>query len=318
LLQFAAVETIGTWKRLGLVAAFLILGSSNPVAVKAALLHGWGPLGLGILRMGFIGLFFYGWIRFTGEHPIGPNRDARRYALAAAFCKGVGVLGFYLALTLIPVNRAIILSTVSPVVNLALVHFILEQERVRRHHVLGIAVTLTGILVLLGLRRAGSPPVPGASLSLYAGDAAMLVSVIFHQAMIVFEKKSLLRGANPRQLIISTNLVSVSLFALLILFSRESLSNVPTTGTAVAIYLYLISFTGVVLFYYRRWLVSLMDVSYLNAFSHAGKALSILYAVLLLGEKLPPRSLLAFALILLGTTFAASPQRPLAASPDGS
>jgi len=312
------VKTIGSWKRLGLVAAFLVLGSSNPVAVKAALLHGWGPLGLGILRMGFIGLFFYGWSRAAGEHPVGPNRDARRYALAAAFCKGVGVLGFYLALTLIPVNRAIILSTVSPVVNLALVHFILEHEGVRRRHVLGIGVTLVGILVLLTLRQGGPPSVTAPSASSLAGDAAMMVSVVFHQAMIVFEKKSLLRGTNPRQLIISTNLVSVSLFALLILFSRERLVDVPTEGTAVALYLYLISFTGVILFYYRRWLVSIMEVSYLNAFSHAGKALSLLYAVLLLGEKLPPQSLLAFVLILLGTTVAVGRQRPFGASSEGS
>jgi len=267
--------------------------------------------------MGFIGLFFYGWSRLAGEHPVGPNRNARRYALAAAFCKGLGVLGFYFALTLIPVNRAVILSTVSPVVNLALVHLILEQERVRRHHILGIAVTLAGILVLLGLRT-GSSSIGVPSASTFPGDAAMLVSVIFHQAMIVFEKKSLNHGANPRQLIISTNVVCVSLFALLILFARESLGDIPTEGTAIALYLYLISFVGVVLFYYRRWLVSVMEVSYLNAFSHAGKALSILYAVLLLGESLPPQSFFAFVLILLGTTLAVGPRRPFAASPDAS
>ena len=312
------MKTIGTWRRLGLVAVFLVLGSSNPVAVKAALLHGWGPLGLGILRMGFIGLFFFGWSRLSGEHPVGPNRDARRYALAAAFCKGVGVLGFYLALTLIPASRAIILSTISPVVNLVLVHFILEQERVHRHHVLGIAVTLAGILVLFVLRRTGPSYMVLSSAPTFLGDAAMLASVIFHQAMIVFEKKSLLRGSNPRQLIISTNFFSVSLFALLILFSGEGVGDIPTSGTAVALYLYLVSFAGVILFYYRRWLVSIMEVSYLNAFSHAGKALSVLYAVLLLGERIPGQSLLAFVLILLGTTVAAASHRPFAASPDGS
>jgi drug/metabolite transporter (DMT)-like permease len=310
------VKTIGTWKRFALVTAFIILGASNPVAVKAALLHGWGPLGLGVLRMGFIGLFFYGWSLLAGEHPLGPNGEARRYALAAAACKGLGVLGFYLALTLIPVNRAVIISTVSPVVNLALVHLLLEQERVRRHHVLGIAVTLAGILLLLALRHGGSSSIASLRAPTFVGDAAMITSVVFHQAMIVFEKKSLLSGVNPRQLIISTNLVSVSLFALLILFSRESLADIPTGRTAVALYLYLISFVGVILFYYRRWLVSVMEISYLNAFSHAGKALSILYAVLLLGERLPPQSLLAFGLILLGTTVAAAPRQRFAPSPD--
>ena len=89
-IQCAAVEETGSWRKLGLVTVFLILGSSNPVAVKAAFMLGWPPLILGIMRMGFIGLFFLGWSRLAKEHPFGPNQKARRFALIAAACKGLG------------------------------------------------------------------------------------------------------------------------------------------------------------------------------------------------------------------------------------
>jgi drug/metabolite transporter (DMT)-like permease len=97
-----------------------------------------------------------------------------------------------------------------------------------------------------------------------------------------------------------------------------SLGDVPSGAAAIGVYLYLISFVGVILFYYRRWLVSIMEVSYLNSFSHAGKALSLFYAVVLLKERLPLGSLLCFALILIGTSIAAGPRRGARTGPESS
>ena len=136
----------------------------------------------------------------------------------------------------------------------------------------------------------------------------MLLSVVLHQAMIVFEKRSLIAGANPRQLIISTSLVSVVVFALMIPPSGQRAAGIPGSFAAVAIFVYLVTFAGIVLFFYRRWLVSIMEVSFLNSFSHAGKALSILLAAYLLKEPVPPGSLLGFALIVAGTAVAVGPE----------
>ena len=44
--------------------------------------------------------------------------------------------------------------------------------------------------------------------------------------------------------------------------------------------------------------------SLVSSFSHLGKAVSILYAVIFLGESISPISLLCFALILTGTVVA--------------
>lgn len=51
--------------RLFLIAVFIIIGSSNPIAIKFALNAGWTPFALGMLRMVVIGLFFMLWVMFS-------------------------------------------------------------------------------------------------------------------------------------------------------------------------------------------------------------------------------------------------------------
>jgi len=294
---------------LGIVSIFLIIGSSNPIAIKAALNLGWPPFFLGLSRMAVIGLFFTVWGLLARERLAATNPAARRHTLVAAACKGAGVLLFYFALAIIPANRAVILSTISPALNLVLIHLMLEHERVQRRHVLGIAISFIGILILL-LLRSGMPAVFGGGVSATLfGDAAMIASVIFHQAMVIFEKKALTHGANPRQLIISTNLISVMAFGLLVITGNERASDIPTTPAAMGSFLYLITVVGVILFYYRRWMVSVLDVSYINSFSHAGKAISVLYAAVFLGERISASSLACFCMVLIGTAIASGRER---------
>ena len=295
--------------RLFLIAVFIIIGSSNPIAIKFALNAGWTPFALGMLRMTVIGIFFTIWVMARREGLIGPNRSARRYAIIAAACKAVGVVLFYIALSMIPANRAIVISTISPVVSLVLIHFILEHEHVRRHHILGILTSLAGILLLVTMREGASSGAAASGSLLIVGDILMIVSVFFNNAMVVFEKKALLKGASPGQLLVSTNVLSVAVFAALFAIAGESLHAIPVNSTSIGAYLYLISVVGIFLFYYRRWLVSKLEVTYISSFSHLGKAVSIIYAVILLGERISPISLLCFSLILAGTVVATRKKR---------
>lgn len=290
--------------RLFLIAVFIIVGSSNPIAIKYALNAGWTPFALGMLRMAVICGFFVLWVLARKEGLLGPNGPARRYVIIAAACKAVGVVLFYIALSMIPANRAVVISTISPVISLVLIHFILEHEHVRRHHVLGILTSLAGVLLLITLREREESSVAASGLFLLLGDLLMMVSVVFNNAMVVFEKKALINGASPGQLLVSTNILSVAVFALLFATAGESLQEIPVNSASIGAYLYLISIAGIFLFYYRRWLVSKLDIAYISSFSHLGKAVSILYAVLFLGEKISLFSLLCFVLILAGTVVA--------------
>lgn len=291
--------------RLLIVLVFIFVGASNPVAIKFALESGWPVLPLGIARMGFIGLFFLFWVLAAREHVIGDSREGRRLSLIAAGCKGVGILAFYVALSLIPANRVIVLSAFSPVVALLMIHWLLEHEQVKRRQWLGVATSCLGLALLLLFRGRLSLQGTESWQTTLLGDACMIVSVIFHTAMVIYEKKAILERVHPRQLIVSTNLVSISVFTVIAFLVDDSgFASIPTTAPALWAYVYLISVTGVFLFYYRRWMVGALELGYIASFSHLGRAIGLSYAAVLLGETIPLSSLGAFALILAGSTVA--------------
>ena len=289
--------------KLSLIAVLIIVGSSNPVAIKFALNEGWPPFALGMLRMSVIGVFFVLWLMARGEGLVGPTREARYYAAIAAACKAVGVVLFYIALSMIPASRSVFISTMSPIVSLVLIHFILEHEHVRMHHVLGILTSLVGVVLLLGMRDE-TPAVYKTGQLFLMGDLLMILSVIFNNAMVVFEKKALLSGASPGHLLVSTNIFSVLVFTIFFASAGESLDAIPLSGAAIGIFLYLVTVVGIFLFYYRRWLVSKLELTYISSFSHVGKVVSILYAVIFLGETISAISIFCFAIILTGTLIA--------------
>jgi len=291
--------------KLLLVLVFVFVGASNPIAIKFALESGWPVLPLGIARMGFIGLFFLLWVLAVREHPIGNSAAGRRLSLMAAACKGIGVIAFYLALLWAPANRVIVLSAFSPVVALIMIDRMLEHEKVERRQWFGVATSFLGLVLLLLLRGEFSLEGSESWRMTLLGDACMIVSVIFHTAMVVYEKKAILEGVKPRQLIVSTNLVSIALFVVIALAVDDSgFGSIPTTAPAGWAFVYLISVVGVFFFYYRRWLVGLLDLGYIASFSHLGRAIALVYAAVLLGESIPLSSLGAFALILLGSIIA--------------
>lgn len=289
--------------KLFLIAVLIIVGSSNPVAIKFAMNEGWPPFALGMLRMSVIGVFFVLWLMARGEGLVGPTREARYYAAIAAGCKAVGVVLFYVALSMIPASRTVFISAMSPIVSLVLIYFILEHEHVKMRHVVGILMSLVGVVLLLGLRDE-TPAIDKTGQIFLMGNIFMILSVIFNNAMVVFEKKALLAGASPGHLLVSTDILSVLVFTIFFASAGESLDAIPLSGAALGIFLYLVTVVGIFLFYYRRWLVSKLELTYISSFSHVGKVVSILYAVVFLGESISAISLLFFVVILAGTVVA--------------
>lgn len=288
-----------------LVLIFVFVGASNPIAIKFALESGWPILPLGIGRMGFITLVFLIWVLAAREHPLGSSPEGRRWALMAAASKGVGVIAFYVAMLFAPANRVIVLSAFSPVVALLLIDRMLEHEKVVRRQWLGVVTSFLGLALLLSLRGELDLESGRSARVTLLGDVCMIVSVIFHNAMAVYEKKAILEGVNPRQLIVSTNLISTAIFVVVALAVHDSgFGSIPTTAPAIWAFVYLISIVGVFMFYYRRWMVGVLDLGYIASFSHLGRAVALVYAAVLLGENIPLTNLAAFALILLGSMIA--------------
>lgn len=290
-----------------LVLLLLLIGSSNPIAIKFALNTGWNAYLLGFLRMIIIGGFFLTFVIILKKNPFGPNPQARYYGFLAAGCKGVGVIAFYAALTMIPANRVIIITAFSPVINLILVRLILKQEKILAHHIGGVTISLTGLLLLLYFREPDVYESFSSEFTSIFADILVLISVIFHNTMIIFEKKAFNAKAEPMQMIVVTNIIAIVVFGLFFLFTATPDQTIPMDTEGLLIFLYLVTIVGIILFYYRRWLVSFMEVTYINSFSSLGKVISLFYAVVLLNETLSTMSVLCFALVLTGTWIAAKP-----------
>lgn len=291
--------------KLAIVLVAMFVGASNPIALKFALEAGWPVLPLGIGRMGFIGIFFLIWVLVAREHPIGGSPAGRRWAMMAAVSKGSGVLAFYVALLWAPANRVVVLSAFSPIVALLLIDRMLEHETVRTRQWLGVATSFVGLALLLLLRGDFSLAGGATWRQTLLGDLCMIVSVVLHNAMAVYEKKAILEGVSPRQLIVSTNLLSTAVFVAMALAVPDAgFDSIPATPAALWSFVYLITVVGVFFFYYRRWMVGVLDLGYIASFSHFGRAVALVYAAVLLGETIPLSSLAAFALILLGSVIA--------------
>ena len=287
-------------KYLLLVIPLLLIQPSNPIALKYAMFLEWPPYLLGALRMSMISCCFMIWVLFAKQSLLG-TWETRRWILPAAFCKALGIYCFFTALSLISASRVIMLGASAPILNLLLVRILLKQEKVRYHHVIGLTISLCGVLFLLTLRSVQD--LSFESIHIETGDLILLLGLLLTGCMTICEKHAVNHGALPQQLVASINLFSVPLFITLTLFAEPAQQNFPTSFESWAIFIYLF-LIGSVLFYYRRWMLIRVPVTFLNSLTYLERAIGIAYAMIFLGETVSFMSLIGFGMILAGSAFA--------------
>jgi drug/metabolite transporter (DMT)-like permease len=287
-----------------LVAAATLAAASNPVAIKLALSLGFPTFLLGFGRTLCVGLVFAAWTMRDGGPMFGTRGPERRWVVLASAAKAMSVACSFAALSLIPASRVAILSAFAPIANLALVRLLLKDERVTRGRVAGIALGLAGVLVLVALQGSGGEAGAAAAPRILAGDLIAIAGILGVQAMIVFEKKALGAGVSPQRLAAASSVVAVAMFVAAALVLGESVRAVPLTWRAAAVFLYLVAVPGVFLFYVKRWLTSVLDVSYLAAFQSPERALAVALAMVVLGETVSIASFACFGIIVAGTVLA--------------
>ncbi len=288
------------YKHLLFVIPLLLIQPSNPIALKYAMFSGWPPYLLGALRMSMISLCFMMWVLLAKQSLLG-SAKVRNWILPAAFFKALGIYCFFTALSMISASRVIMLASSAPILNLLLVQIFLKQEKIRYHHVVGLLISLCGVTLLLAFRSLQE--VTFEDIHIEAGDLILLLGLIATGFMTICEKHAVTHGATPQQLVASINLFSVPLFVTLTLFEEPTQQNFPTSfeSWGVFIYLFLI---GTILFYYRRWLLVRVPVTFLNSLTYLERAIGIAYAMIFLGETVALISLIGFGMILGGSTFA--------------
>jgi drug/metabolite transporter (DMT)-like permease len=286
--------------------AATMAAASNPVGIKLALSLGWPPFMLGVGRTLCVGVLFVAWIRWERRAIFGLPGLQRRWTLIASACKAISVACSFASLSLIPASRVAILSAFSPIANLLLVRLLLKDERVTAWRVAGIVLGMASVLVLVaGQEAPAGGPESGAEPSrVLAGDLIAIAGVMCVQGLVVFEKRALDANMSPQQLAAAASVVGVAVLLAMALAVEEHVDALPVTFPATVAFLYLVAVPGVFLFYTKRWLTSVLDVSFLAAFQSPERALAVALSMAVLGERVSAASFACFVVILAGTVIA--------------
>jgi len=231
----------------------------------------------------------------------------------------LGILGVgsfntlvYVGLHETTATNAVLLNSACPAFILA-ISFVLRTQRGTLRQCLGIAVSLLGVLTIVGR---GSP----ASLrllSLNPGDVWVLAAVICWAFYTILLRR---RPDGVPPIAFLCTLVGIGVCCLAPLYAWEISQGVRVTPDAATLtsLLYLALLPSVVSYVFWNQAVSELGANRAGAFLHLMPAFGSLLAVALLGEAFRPFHLIGIALILTGVAFAgATPVRGAAREPAG-
>lgn len=277
---------------------WIIIASTNLVAIKLALEYGWAVYFLGFLRVLTIAVFYTGLVKYKGYKLWGANSEQVKYSLCSSVLKSLAVVTSYSALAIMDVSQVAIISGFGPMLALIFIHFLLEHEKVLTRHIAGLIIGFFGMSILI----LGNNDFQISSPS-FIGLILVLISTLASSLMFIFQKKALNAGINPISITATINFFPIIVFLILSMCTGEAMV-VPDNNIAIFSFLYLASVCGIGLFFYVRWLISKVDYSYFNSFLYIVKSCTIILATIVLDEKVTLISILAFVLIVIGNRVA--------------
>jgi drug/metabolite transporter (DMT)-like permease len=291
-------ETTPLHEHLAVSAVLLgvVLGSGNLICVKAAFNHGFLPVDFGVLRFLSIGCtaVLLLWLR---GHPLRPREpEARTWLIREALVKTVGAGLIYGAIVRLPAAAVLILGFTHPIMQMLLAGPFL-QDRVPGMRALGMGVgTIAMLAYALLLDTGASTTQGGAAL----GISLCLAGTALVSFMGVCTKRATRLGAHPLHSVAYTGILPGLLWVPVACWQTGFPAHLPKSPVAWGLFVYAWSLGGVLLFSYRRWLLSHYRVSFLASFSPISRVLGLLLAPLLLGETLPWKALGVLGVVLLG------------------
>ena len=218
----------------------------------------------------------------------------------------LGVTGFnsliYLAMHSTTAINAVLVNSCTPII-IALVAWARFGDRLSPRRCLGVAISLSGVLLILSRGELTSL----LQLQFNSGDILVFIASCLW-AFYSVGLKNYPQGLHP--LAYQTAIAMVGLIALLPLYLLEIVSGksfVVTSGTGVTI-VYVAVFASVLAFIFWNRAVSMLGANIAGPFIHLMPVFSTILAVIFLGETLTKNHVTAILLIFGGifmTTFRA-------------
>lgn len=213
-----------------------------------------------------------------------------------------GVVGFqtfvYLALATTPVVNAAILGATVPVV-IALGAWLAYRERLGRVQVLGIAISLTGALVVVARGDLATL----ATLRATPGDLWMAAAVPCWAAYTLLLRRAPV-GLPQTALVASTSALGLLLLAPLLTWRLAAGETFPVTPAALVGAGYIGLFPGLVAFLFWNRGVAAIGATRAGAFLHLMPPFAAALGVAFLGERLAGYHAIGAALVVVGLVLA--------------
>jgi drug/metabolite transporter (DMT)-like permease len=293
-----------TWIGVALVLAASVGFSARGVLVKLAYPYGVDATTLMTLRMIFALPFFVAMALFAGA-PAAPLRRADWAMLLA-----LGFIGYYLSsflsflgLVYVPASLERLLLYLTPTL-VVLMSALVFKQRVRRHHVIALAMTYSGIFLVLGDSLvAAQQPQP-----LLIGGALVFCSALTYAAYLIGSGTIIPRLGSLRFTAYASGTACLFVIAQFVL-TRD----LAALDLALPVYLYGLAM-AIVSTVLPTWMmaegIGRIGANQASIVSSIGPVSTIVLAALILGEPITPIQVCGAGLVLAGVWLVGSKREP--------
>lgn len=137
------------------IAASVLWAIVNPF-IKAGLSYDMAPMNFAGLRFTSVGIILLVYTRLAGTWT-GFRTHGRLFLILILINMFMGYTAFYFGVDLVSGAVSSIVMGITPLVNVLLAHFVARNDRLTRRKVLALAVSLAGLLLIVGMGNDGRP-----------------------------------------------------------------------------------------------------------------------------------------------------------------
>lgn len=231
------------------VLASVLWAIVNPV-IKTGLSYEMTPINFAGLRFTSVGiiLFIYTWHKGMWEE-IKENR--KLFTLLIIVNIFLGYASFYIGVNLVDGAISSIIMGTTPFVNIILSHIMTENDKLNKHKIISIIISLVGLLMIIGVKGSGNP----IGTTGFVGIGLLYMNIIFqgYSAIKVAEYKA---NIDP----IFLNAVQMFFGGFLLYLTGVGIEGYRNfIGKPIGFYLSLGTLVFVSVFAFSFWFMALQD-----------------------------------------------------------
>lgn len=284
------------FKKKGLLYAILasvLWAIVNPV-IKTGLSYDMTPMNFAGLRFTSVGIILlaYTWHKGMWEEV---RKNSKLFTLLTLVNIFLGYAAFYIGVNLVDGAISSIIMGTTPFVNIILSHIMTKHDKLNKHKVISILISLVGLLMIIGVKSGG-----------YSINAIGLVGIGLLFMNIIFQGYSAIKVAEYKANIDPVFLNAVQMFfgGFLLYVTGVAIEGYKQfIGKPMGFYLSLGTLVFVSVFAFSFWFIALQDkntkVSEVNMCRLINPILGAILSWIMLPDELPTFNTVAGMIIIV-------------------